>query len=55
MTIPHIEPTHTIDVETVRGWVRLELTEAQAGVLAFDLATLNDLPTDTPESTGSGS
>lgn len=32
--------THTLDVETVRGWVRLELTDAQAGRLASELATL---------------
>jgi len=34
---------HTLDVETVHGWVRLELTEAQTRRLTWQLATLGSL------------
>lgn len=43
------EHTHTFDVQTARGWVRLELTDAQADELATELATLHDLPEGGPQ------
>ena len=36
----NIIPTHTLDVDTVNGWIRLELTDDQAATLAAELLTV---------------